>query len=570
MRAILLKALVGATLALIFLSQGLNAPFQKDEESRPAGIVVDIVAHGHWLIPEDLYGEATRKPPLYYWLAAGVAKARGGMVDEPGVRTISLAAGAAIAAIVIAFTCVNLGSSAGGIALLFLLGIYGFASRAAYLRTDMLFTCLMFAGYCAIYPLVTGGFSTSRAIASGVLLGLAVMTKGPLAIVLVALAIAIYALIAGINPLKFLVYRWPWIVLVIAVAIAALWYVPAFLRDPQLFRVQFLQENLGHLMPSKMGGTGEAARPFYYTILRFIGASLPLIFYLPAALVCTLPERKSGGPILYQLAMMLAVLTIFTIASSKRDDYILPALPPLAIVLSAPFADRGRTPRYWTAVLTGIASAVAGIAILTLAVAGLVLISRPELTNRLVGSMQSSDAAYIGLIVSDFARHDLRFVATIGAAAISSLAGLFFLKANRGYASAVCIGIASLATVSLWIGVLRPEFSRERTLKNFAMRAEPIIGRSPLHVVGAPEYELAYYLRRKIPGWSRSMLRPNEPCASYLIVWGDQLTRVAPGGKIMGWELLLVSSNPHPRRGHLLLLNVGGAGEPGSAACPDH
>ncbi len=569
MRSVWLKAVVGALLALIFLSQGMTAPFQKDEESRPAGIVYDVVSHGHWLIPEDLYGEATRKPPLYYWLAAMVAEARGGVVDEPGVRTISLAAAAAIAALVIAFTSAYLDSSAGGIALLFLLGIYGFASRGAYLRTDMLFTGLMFASYCTLYPLVTGGASISRTVAGGLLLGLAVMTKGPLAIVMVALAIAIYAVLAGINPLNFLSHPWAWIAFAAAIAIGALWYVPAFLTDPQLLRVQFLQENLGHLAPSQLGGTGEAARPFYYTILRFVGAALPLILYLPAALACLLPERKFGGPMLYQFAMMLAVLAIFTLASSKRDDYILPALPPLAIVLSAPFAaDRfGARPR-WVALLTDGASGISGVAVLIVAVFSLILMARPALAHRLVASMQSSDAAYLGLVLGDFARRNLRFIATLGAAAASSLIALLFLKAGRSYASAVCIGIASLAAVSLWIGILRPELSRERTLKDFAMRAEPIVGRSPLHVVGAPQYELAYYLRRAIPGWRPPMLRPHAACASYLVVWGNQLTRVAPDGRIMGWELLL-NSDPQPGRGRLLLFNVGSAAPAGSPACPD-
>jgi hypothetical protein len=77
-------------------------------------------------------------------------------------------------------------------------------------------------------------------------------------------------------------------------------------------------------------------------------------------------------------------------------------------------------------------------------------------------------------------------------------------------------------------------------------------------------------MRREIPGWHRTMLQANAPCASYLIVWSNQLTRVAPGGNIMGWELLLTSDNARPGRGRLLLLNVGGAAEAGSPSCPVH
>ena len=177
-------------------------------------------------------------------------------------------------------------------------------------------------------------------------------------------------------------------------------------------------------------------------------------------------------------------------------------------------------------------------------------------------------AALVVLMIAGFARGNFRFIATIAVVAAGSLAALLTLRRRHAYASAVAIGIASLAAVSLWIGVLRPELARERTLKDFALRAEPIIRGRDLHVVGAPEYELSYYLRRGVPGWRRRMLRQGAACASYLIVWSNQLGRVAPGGKIMGWEMLL-ESDAQPGRGHLLLLNVGAAESDQSRPCSE-
>jgi 4-amino-4-deoxy-L-arabinose transferase-like glycosyltransferase len=564
LRSIAAKAVVAGLLALIFMSQGMTAPFEKDEEARPAGIVLDVVEHGHWLIPADLYGEPTRKPPFYYWMAAAVAEARGGVVDEPGVRTTSLLAASVTAGLVIAFTCTYADSAAGGIALLFLLGMYGFASRGAHMRTDMLFSCLVFAAWCLIFPLIEGDVSAGRTIAAGVILGMAALTKGPLAIAMLAVALGIYALLERINPTRWITQPWPWLVLAIAIAMGAAWYVPAFIRDPQLFRVQFLQENLGHFVPARLGGTGEAARPFYYLWLRFIGAALPLILYLPAALLALFPARGAGRAMRYQLALMLAVLAIFTVATSKRDIYVLPALPPLAIVLSAPFArDREKAP--FASTLITLATGAAGVGLLMLAVLGILLAAQPGWAARLAAQMQSSDAAYLDLIIAGFAGGRMRFVARIVVAAAGALAALLMLK-RRSYGAAVAIGIASLAAVSLWIGVLRPELAARRTLAGFAKRAEPIVRGRPLHVVGAPEYELSWHLRRGIPGWRRWMLRPNAACASYLIVWSNQLGKVAPGGKIMGWEMLL-DSDPQPGRGHLLLLNVGAAESDQSRPC---
>ena len=80
-----LRAIAGL-LALVFLSQGLNAPFEKDEESRPASIVADILHRARlgFTAWADSYGHEvyTRKPPLYYWLSAALVKVRGGLLDE--------------------------------------------------------------------------------------------------------------------------------------------------------------------------------------------------------------------------------------------------------------------------------------------------------------------------------------------------------------------------------------------------------------------------------------------------------------------------------------------------------
>ena len=87
-----------------------------------------------------------------------------------------------------------------------------------------------------------------------------------------------------------------------------------------------------------MGGTGEASRPSYYIALRLIGGTLPSCLLLPA-LLAAIPKLESPArqAIAYQAAMVLTVLLIFSIASAKRDDYILPAIPPLAIMLAALF-----------------------------------------------------------------------------------------------------------------------------------------------------------------------------------------------------------------------------------------
>src|SRR5215471_5069835 len=70
-------------LAALLFALRLTAPpnlLDQDQE-RPGAYVLDVVKNGNWLCQRDLNGEITSKPPLYTWLAAFVALARG-RVDE--------------------------------------------------------------------------------------------------------------------------------------------------------------------------------------------------------------------------------------------------------------------------------------------------------------------------------------------------------------------------------------------------------------------------------------------------------------------------------------------------------
>ena len=70
-------------LAALLFALRLAAPpnlLDQDRE-RPGTYVLDVVKNGNWLCQRDLNGEITSKLPLYTWLTALVAFARGG-VDE--------------------------------------------------------------------------------------------------------------------------------------------------------------------------------------------------------------------------------------------------------------------------------------------------------------------------------------------------------------------------------------------------------------------------------------------------------------------------------------------------------
>ena len=514
---------LAALFAFIVLAQGISAPFQKDAEPQSAEWIQSIVRDGHWLIPFDAYGYTDRKPPLFYWMSAIVADATARTVGEVRARAVSVVAGTALAVCVLAWTLTNVGASEGWLAFLFILGTYGFASRATEALTDMLLTFLLFAAYSAIYPLLDSPTlaspgSTRRTIFLGAVLGLAILTKGPVAIVLCALAVSIFLLIERRNPLATLRNRWPWQVVAIAIALGAVWYVPAALvGGHKIIRIIFA-ENFGHFMPATLGGTGESYRPFYYIAARLLGGAFPMtLLIVPAALAFYTGEISADKrrAVIYQISMSLAVLLFFSIASVKRDDYILPALPGIAILCASQFSldgIRGAAAKLRDAL---VAAFVFAPIFVILYVAFL-----PGHAPRV--NLQSSDSAYYALFksmrwaspISDF--FDVWLVAvTIEVLVLS----------RRPRRSALGIGLAfgltALVLCLLWTMTMRPRLAEMRSVKSFVPIVADRVKGDQLCVPAGINYELSYYYGAAVPDIS------NPRCA-YLLATPRELDAMTP------------------------------------------
>ena len=510
-----------ALFAFIVLVQGISAPFQKDAEPQSAEWIQSIVRDGHWLIPHDAYGYTDRKPPLFYWLSALVAEATGGNVDEVRARAVSVVAGTALAVSVLAWTVANVGASEGWLAFLFMLGTYGFASRATEALTDMLLTFLLFAAYSAIYPLLDAPMyespgSSRRKIFVGAVLGLGVLAKGPIAIVLCALAASIYLLIGRRNPIALLRQRWPWQVVAIAVAIGAVWYVPAAIVGGHKIERIIFAENFGHFMPERLGGTGESYRPFYFIAARLLGGAFPMtILILPAALAFYTGEvaAEKRRLVIYQVSMSLAVLLFFSIASVKRDDYILPAIPGIAILCASAFTLEAR----------GIAAKLRDM-IVALFVLGPILAATlfffvPAQLPHV--DLQSSDATYYSFFRSNAATLAGPVVEVGIVWLVAAAAAIFALIRRSAIASGIAFGLIALSTSLFWTTTLRPGVAAMRSVKSFAPIVTQHVKADQLCIPGGINYELSYYYGGAVPDLK------NPKCA-YLIATPRELDAMTP------------------------------------------
>jgi hypothetical protein len=547
---------VAFAIAFAILSLGISAPFQKDLEPQSAQWVVDIVDHGNWLLPHDYYDLVERKPPLFYWLGAIDVKLAGGQVDEARVRMPSLCAGAAVSALVMDWAASDLGAAGGWLAFFFLLGMYGFAVRANLALTDMLMTLFLMAEWRIVRAQIDGSDSWPRTISAGLILGLGILVKGPVIAVLIALTTVVYCAIGRNNPLRLATRAWPWVCIAIAVAMATAWYVPAFFagRASDLSRV-VASENLGHFLPAGMGGTGEAARPIYYIVMRLLGGTLPLSLMLPA-LVLAFAQRafvpQVGSAMRYHLALALAVVLLFSAASAKRDDYILPAIPPLAILFAALFtgviaAPAKSTPQDSRRTFAGGAGDNAGaratpvpivrdvtavvIAVaMFLGVAATIFFARAGGTLEAFGvHLKSSDASFATIFVSGMTHLRPLFVAFATAVVIGATVIVSGFARRTPMRTGAGLATLCLAGSMLWTGVLKPQVLRTRSLRTFAAAVKARVGAAPLYL-GFMDLEFAWYYGRGVPPLTRATAKsgPDSAAPIYFVAHPNELARLAP------------------------------------------
>jgi 4-amino-4-deoxy-L-arabinose transferase-like glycosyltransferase len=337
----------------------------KADEPYSLGMVCHILQTGDWVVPTVAGEPFMEKPPLFYLTAAFFAR-----LFSP---VLPLHDGARLASgffILLAFLFAGLagkrlwGPGQGVTTVALLLGSAGLLLNAHQLITD---TALFAGCSIAIFGLV---IAEGRPIAGGIWLGLGVgvgfLSKG-------LLAPGIFGLASLLLPVLFPSWRTRKYALCLGVALLAalplltVWPIALYLRSPGLFREWLWVNNFGrffgfvHLGPPKTG-----------TYLLLL-----LYFAFPAYLLAAwaLWRKARGGrremtSIAVPLVVFLVMLAVLELSSDGRDLYALPLLLPLSMLAASAVPT---LPRWSSAILDRLGTAVFPVVILTLWVGGFAL-----------------------------------------------------------------------------------------------------------------------------------------------------------------------------------------------------
>ncbi|HVA68324.1 MAG TPA: phospholipid carrier-dependent glycosyltransferase [Candidatus Binataceae bacterium] len=322
---------LAAIVAAILYLPGLGRPaLWEPDEGRYAEIAREMAISGDLVTPRDDYIRYFEKPPLVYWAEAGAIRLFG--PTEFAVRLPAALFTVGEVALVCAIGDALFGATAGILAALALALaplVFAFA-RFATLDPALAFflTAAMGAFIAASRaPDFSVGAGRRWMLLTAAMLAFGTLSKGPVALVLGG-AIALTWMLVEHRARE--LWRVPLVwCAIIYLAIVMPWFVLAEHRNPGFLEFFFIHEHLERFTSSQEHGWG----PWFF-IPIIIGGAWPWIFFAPLGWLEISRTRETAlrSRSNFLVIWFAVIVMFFSIPRSKLGSYILPALPPLAIL----------------------------------------------------------------------------------------------------------------------------------------------------------------------------------------------------------------------------------------------
>lgn len=482
-------------------SLGLVGP----DEPRYAWIARNVAQSGDWVTPR-LYGQPWfEKPILYYWAAAiGFKTFR----SAEWAARIPSAFAALCAALAIAWLALkHYGEKTAWTALLIFATTVGALAFARAATPDMLFAAsLTIAMVCAAGALRANGAlrqppetaqpATRSSLASifffGAFLGVSVLAKGPGGVAIAGGSIALW-MICTRKWRAALRLAHPAAIAAFAV-VALPWYALCAARNPDFLRTFLLLHNFQRYLTPVF----QHRQPFWFFGPIVLIALLPWTLLLAPAAADGLrlwrTKTLHDSPGFFFACWAIFPFFFFSLSQSKLPGYILPAVPPLALLCGVALERRieaSRPARLW--ILAGLAATVLAL-----------YLAAPHAASKFLPDLMS--------IQNWQARG--KIVQLYGAVvfAVSMLFVLF--RSPRLALSSICatgLFLALMANDTLRLAEIRSDdqFSARRAAAS--PQLFPPYNNDPIALFRAHrnwEFGLDFYLGREIPEWSPEISGP--------------------------------------------------------------
>ena len=297
-------------------------------EGRRALAIQEMVSSGNWLLPH-LNGELyLTKPPLLYWLSSSLGFIWG--VNEWTLRLPSALAAIAVLIMVYRYALQQSGKWAALFAVQLLIANLGFAMLGRRAEIEMLLTALCVGSLLSALQYIQSQSSKNWIILSYFLLALALMTKGPLVILLVTLPLLIAAIYSKNPHIKaVLLSGRGWLIFLV---VGLTWYAIVSWQLGFDIWATIAKRDMLDKMQS------ESAKPIL-SYLAWIAVDFMLLIGLFLVGVKEFFKQQfQQSRQLVLLAATILPLIIFSLFSNKHAKYLLPIYPLIAILLAIKLA----------------------------------------------------------------------------------------------------------------------------------------------------------------------------------------------------------------------------------------
>jgi 4-amino-4-deoxy-L-arabinose transferase-like glycosyltransferase len=337
----------GLTLPLVLLAAltflvGLGRGAITDaDEAFYAEAAREMVASGDWVTPHYDYEPRFQKPILYYWLTAATYQAAG--VSEWAARLWSALSGLGLVLVTAAFARRWYDDGVALLAGAIVATSFGYYSIGRMALPDLPLTLFITAAiWLALVAMLDEPRDQTRWVAlSGVAMGLAFLTKGPVGLAIPVIVVLPIVLLER-RSLNLTLGQIGLAVALFAV-VALPWYGLMWQRHgATYFESFFLGDNLERFATDRFNDP----RPWWFYGPVLVGGLLP---WTPLAMVWLSPvwrfltRRQDLGTMELRLLLWAIIpLVFYSLSVGKQPRYILPVLPPVAVLLASSVLERTR------------------------------------------------------------------------------------------------------------------------------------------------------------------------------------------------------------------------------------
>lgn len=290
----------------------------------------EMLESGDWTWPTCNGEPRLQKTPLSYWLVAGSAQLTG-RIDEFTTRLPSVIFGVLSVAAILYFVSQWLSVRIAVISAAVWATSLGYIRYAHNARPEMTLTFFILLCFLSFYSAVTAKSRNKQVVYMLVFwisFALANLAKGPAPLPLVLIPLFFYVvifrqwkklfswvLVAGLIIFLAIVLPWP-----LAIAHKLNW-------DLTLWKREFVDRFFGDYVSGN--------KPFYYYLPRMFMFILPWVAFLPMALAAPFYRvwEKRRAVMQFLWLWFVVGLVFLTVAGGKRQHYILPLMPAMAILV---------------------------------------------------------------------------------------------------------------------------------------------------------------------------------------------------------------------------------------------